>query len=281
MYRSIAIWGVTSVFAIGSVACAVDSSVTDSAVADSAVADSAVADLSMLESSAVPSPPPEVLAAPLQDLPSVTVLTVVDGDTIEALPVIDQTPSAEPIRIRLACIDAPELAQTPYGAQSRDRLQALAPPNATLHMRTVDYDRYGRTVAELFAGETNLNLTLVQEGQAVVYDDYVSNCGVDRYYEAQDWAKTQRLDFWSQSSPTIPWDFRRQKRSIPAPVPLAAKDGESPLPDCANTDCDCGDFATQAEAQRVLDAFPGDPHRLDGDGDGIACESLPATRHLD
>jgi len=37
----------------------------------------------------------------------------------------------------------------------------------------------------------------------------------------------------------------------------------------------CGDFATQAQAQAVLNADPSDPNRLDGDNDGIACESLP------
>jgi len=38
-------------------------------------------------------------------------------------------------------------------------------------------------------------------------------------------------------------------------------------------DLDCADFANQAEAQESL--YPGDPHRLDGDSDGIACEDLP------
>ncbi|WP_293104023.1 excalibur calcium-binding domain-containing protein [Moorena sp. SIOASIH] len=47
------------------------------------------------------------------------------------------------------------------------------------------------------------------------------------------------------------------------------------FPDCVNSDCNCSDFSTQAEAQQVLDGFPGDPHRLDRDKDGIACESLP------
>ena len=48
----------------------------------------------------------------------------------------------------------------------------------------------------------------------------------------------------------------------------------SELPTCTTTDCDCSDFQTQEEAQRVLDAFPDDRHKLDGDGNGIACESL-------
>jgi hypothetical protein len=41
-------------------------------------------------------------------------------------------------------------------------------------------------------------------------------------------------------------------------------------------DRDCSDFATQAEAQEVLDSTSGDPERLDEDDDGIACETLPA-----
>ena len=42
----------------------------------------------------------------------------------------------------------------------------------------------------------------------------------------------------------------------------------------ASADRDCPDFATQAEAQAAFDAVPGDPERLDQDGDGIACEDL-------
>ena len=38
-------------------------------------------------------------------------------------------------------------------------------------------------------------------------------------------------------------------------------------------DYDCSHFSTQAEAQQYL--LPGDPYNLDGDNDGVACESLP------
>ena len=37
-------------------------------------------------------------------------------------------------------------------------------------------------------------------------------------------------------------------------------------------DYDCSNFSTQAEAEQYL--LPGDPYHLDGDGDGVACESL-------
>ena len=40
-------------------------------------------------------------------------------------------------------------------------------------------------------------------------------------------------------------------------------------------DYDCSDFPTQAAAQAYFDRYPGDPSGLDGDGDGIACESNP------
>jgi hypothetical protein len=45
------------------------------------------------------------------------------------------------------------------------------------------------------------------------------------------------------------------------------------LPACVERDCDCTDFDSQAQAQRVLDLSPeGDPHHLDMDRDRIACE---------
>jgi len=41
-------------------------------------------------------------------------------------------------------------------------------------------------------------------------------------------------------------------------------------------DRDCGDFSTHDEAQAFfLKQGPGDPHNLDRDADGIACETLP------
>lgn len=41
-------------------------------------------------------------------------------------------------------------------------------------------------------------------------------------------------------------------------------------------DMDCSDFTTHAEAQDFFESEGyGDPHGLDRDGDGIACETLP------
>jgi endonuclease YncB( thermonuclease family) len=40
-------------------------------------------------------------------------------------------------------------------------------------------------------------------------------------------------------------------------------------------DRDCADFPNQAAAEAWLHAYAGDPDGLDGDSDGVACESLP------
>ncbi|MBD1848095.1 excalibur calcium-binding domain-containing protein [Cyanobacteria bacterium FACHB-63] len=46
------------------------------------------------------------------------------------------------------------------------------------------------------------------------------------------------------------------------------------LPSCVKSDCNCSDFSSRAEAERVLAAYPNDPFGLDRDKDGIPCEKL-------
>jgi endonuclease G, mitochondrial len=58
---------------------------------------------------------------------------------------------------------------------------------------------------------------------------------------------------------------------------LSSNDLYASLPPCADSYCDCSDFANQALAQRVLDAFEEDYFSLDQDGNGQACERLPHT----
>jgi hypothetical protein len=66
--------------------------------------------------------------------------------------------------------------------------------------------------------------------------------------------------------------------AAPTPTPTATATPSSLVAacgSCAGTDCNCPDFDTQAEAQACLDADPSDPFDLDGDKNGLACESLP------
>ena len=64
----------------------------------------------------------------------------------------------------------------------------------------------------------------------------------------------------------------------PTPTPTAAP--TEPEDDSEDDDRNCSDFDTWQEAQDFYESAGGpasDPHRLDGDGDGVACESLPGA----
>jgi endonuclease YncB( thermonuclease family) len=72
---------------------------------------------------------------------------------------------------------------------------------------------------------------------------------------------------------------RRRDSWCYRPAALAIGPARTPPPaEAQGGDRDCGDFATQAEAQAFFIAVGGpalDPHRLDANDDGVACESLP------
>jgi Micrococcal nuclease (thermonuclease) homologs len=55
------------------------------------------------------------------------------------------------LTVRLACIDAPESAQPPYGQQARTYLQQHLPIDREVSLNIKTTDRYGRSVAEISA----------------------------------------------------------------------------------------------------------------------------------
>lgn len=67
--------------------------------------------------------------------------------------------------VRLAWIDAPEMAQVPDGVNARSSLRSRLRLGSSVTLRPQTIDRYGRTVAEVI-GEVNLNLAQVEEGMA-------------------------------------------------------------------------------------------------------------------
>lgn len=233
-----------------------------------------------------PSSPRSSHISQSTSLPTPTVVSIGDGDTLRL------QEQGQPITVRLACVDAPERDQ-PGGQEATARLRQLLPRGQAVQLRVVDRDRYGRTVAEVYQNGESVNLRLVQEGVVVVYREYLDRCKDtrDQYLRAEQQAHQQGQGFWSQENPVMPWDWRQQRdnhSSTPAPVvtPIpstspppasnpSSSNSASALPACVNQDCDCKDFHTQAEAQRVFEAFPGDPFRLDSDQDGQVCERLP------
>ena len=77
---------------------------------------------------------------------SATVVSIGDGDTVRV------RLGGEVRSVRLACIDAPETAQIPWGQQARSQLQALLPIGSAVDLRSTTSDRYGRLVAQLSRG---------------------------------------------------------------------------------------------------------------------------------
>ena len=73
-----------------------------------------------------------------------TVLSVGDGDTIRV------RTGNKTVTVRLACIDAPEIKQSPWGQQSSARLKQLLPVGQTITLRPVETDKYNRLVAEIY-----------------------------------------------------------------------------------------------------------------------------------
>jgi endonuclease YncB( thermonuclease family) len=134
-----------------------------------------------------------------------TVDRITDGDTVVL---------TDGQRIRLACVDAPESKQL-WGKAATEKLRSLLPIASLVSVNPVDVDRYGRTVAVLSSGETNVNLEMVRGGYALVYRKYLGNCpdGGDDFLAAEDLAKQQKLKFWSQTAPCEPWNYRRGKCS--------------------------------------------------------------------
>jgi hypothetical protein len=61
---------------------------------------------------------------------------------------------------------------------------------------------------------------------------------------------------------------------IPDQAPASVALAQSRGPSGADGSFNCEDFDTQPQAQAFFDADPSDPNGLDGEGDGVPCESL-------
>ena len=109
--------------------------------------------------------------AALSQTPKEFVITsCYDGDTCT---------SSTGERIRLACIDTPELrgkrAEPVLAKEARNYLRELV-VGRKVTIRRITTDRYGRTVAELFLDGSNVQQQLVASGHASIYWRYANQC---------------------------------------------------------------------------------------------------------
>ena len=100
----------------------------------------------------------------------VMIASCYDGDTCT-------TTTGE--RVRLACIDSPELvgkrAKPVPARAARDYLGELI-VGKEVFIRRITEDRYGRTVAELSLGTTNVQQEMVATGHAQIFWRYAHQC---------------------------------------------------------------------------------------------------------
>lgn len=126
-------------------------------------------------------------------------------------------------------------------------------------------DRYGRLFRYVYVDGQMVNELLVREGYAQVSTYPPDVRYVDLFRAAQQEAQTANRGLWGVC--------------VAQPTPLKeappAQGGDFTVPPCAVTDCDCKDFTSHAHAQWFYENYdPSNRHRLDGDRDGTACESL-------
>jgi endonuclease YncB( thermonuclease family) len=213
-----------------------------------------------------------VMATFAQASTAATVLSIGDGDTISVLE------RGQKLKVRLACIDAPETAQSPFGVASRNQLKALLPVGSTVSLRVQAVDRFGRSVAEVIGNKGMVNLAMVQSGQAFVYRQYLGRCDRGAYLAAERQAQAQRLGVWAvPGGMTRPWDFRhrgaghRNAGAVPAEAFSSAPANKPQSAQPSGAKFTCKQIGSFARAQELLQQ--GHSY-LDRNGDGVACESL-------
>lgn len=154
--------------------------------------------------------------------------------------------------VRFQGVDAPETSQ-PYGrAATKAARRYVGGKNVRVVVE--DIGRYGRAVASVEVQGGRLGHMLVRGGLGWHYDQYAPNATELARLERQ--ARNANRGLWSQVAPIPPWELRDRGGGEVA-------------------DKDCSDFSSHAATQSFFERHqPGDPHRLDGNGDGVACEGL-------
>lgn len=235
------------------------------------------------ETTATPAPTTEAARGPDRGSEwTVTVTRVIDGDTMEV-----RFPNGEISTIRLLGVDTPETTLSevspeefegiPDTTDGRDWLYEWgkeASRFATDELEgervrvTVDSEAdrrgsFGRLLVYVHLDGESFNERLLREGYARMYDSSFSERG--RFADIEETARRDEVGLWGYGGSTP----RSTTRTTTAPtdgvdLPTTPPDG----------DYDCGHFETHEQAQYVLERDSNDPHGLDADDDGVACESL-------
>jgi len=194
------------------------------------------------------------------------VVGVTDGDTIKVL-----TADKTQIKVRLTEIDTPESGQ-PYGAKSKKALSDFV-FGKTVVVRSEGTDRYGRTLGRVSVAGLDVNAEMVRIGAAWVYRQYNKDKSL---LELEAEAKASKRGLWGlpEAERVPPWEWRR--REIPSGSSSRVNPTNLASITTSEFECSakhtCGQMLSCAEARFYLTQCG--LHRLDGDKDGVPCESL-------
>ena len=208
------------------------------------------------------------------------VVKVIDGDTI----VLQGGET-----VRYIGMDAPEMSfrQGCFAQQATTKNSELVLGKfVRLEKDVSERDKYGRILRYVYVSKndnpstlTNLNNNelevfvneyLVKEGYATVKIYSPDVVYADLLAQAEKDARENHRGLWSECYQGISLEEENEKVNN-FTVNLSKIN-------CFSNFYNCTDFKIQSEAQAVFDACGGssnDIHKLDFDGDGVACESLP------
>ena len=194
-----------------------------------------------------------------QSMVRAKVLSITDGDTFKV------RLRGKKTTIRIACIDAPEMSEDPWGQRAKDVLTGLLRVGSKVNLMEHDTDRYGRTVAEVYKVRgKNIGLALVQKGYAEIYDKYAYQCDEDKLIKFERKARRKGKGMWSSPEQSEPVEQ----------VDTAGESTDNTIPPYTGSRrITCSQLSSQSAARDWLNQ--GHAY-LDMDRDGIACESLPA-----
>jgi len=224
----------------------------------------------------------EVAAPVISDSPTVSILS--DKQPAEVLKVIDGDTIAVSINgqkqtIRIIGINTPETVDP---RKTVECFGAEASNKAKEYFKDMEYkvwlkedstqgdrDKYQRLLRYVFSdkGAQDYGLMMIKTGYAYEYTYNIPYKYQAIYKDAQIYAQNNKLGFWADDACST---TSQVTGSAASKVPGYGKSVEG--------DKDCSDFKTQKEAQDFFISQGGpasDPHKLDQDKDGVACESLP------
>jgi endonuclease YncB( thermonuclease family) len=186
-----------------------------------------------------------------------TVVGVKDADTIEVV-----SDDKKRLVIRMNSVDGVEKNQ-PMGRAAKKYLSGLIFRKA-VEIEPFKLDKYGRTVATVWLGNTDVNLEVIKAGYAWVYREYADPKIYPEYYAAEAEAKNKRIGLWSLPNPISPWEWRHPPLK---PLSLSGVDTEK----CGKKRF-CKQMVSCEEAKYYFNVCG--IHALDKDGDGQPCNRL-------